>query len=278
MPKLSLYPNGCTAGVAPSSTRSPRALRDVVAGWSATSCRNNTKFLYSVHAPDLSGQGIAVTLTLKDCPPTSDHWHRIRRKLEHRLRRLGLIRGHWVTEWQRRGVPHLHGALYFPQATPGLRTALVDAWLKVAADCRPGRLAQYILPITDAVGWFGYVSKHAARGVGHYQRSPENVPKAWQSKTGRVWGKIGDWPTRDAAEVELSMPEYWRFRRIVRGWRCADARKEGGKRRILSARGMLRCHESHLSAVRGVSEWLGFGLSFAMLAAVAVRTGVYTGH
>lgn len=51
-------------------------------------------------------------LTLRHCPPTSDDWTRLVKVLQQRLRRAGLLRWHWVVEWQRRGVPHLHLAVY----------------------------------------------------------------------------------------------------------------------------------------------------------------------
>ena len=87
-----------------------------VKGWSKTASRNNTKFLRSVYVPDLSGAAVAFTLTIRDCPPTSDDWKILRETFIKRLRRAGMVRLHWLTEWQKRGVPHLHGIAYFPAA------------------------------------------------------------------------------------------------------------------------------------------------------------------
>ena len=288
MPKLSLFPNGCTAGFPPGNTDAPKALRSEVSGWSPKSCRANTRFLYSVDSKLLDGHAVAATLTLKHCPPDSTSWHRLLSILMKRLRRLGLVRGHWVTEWQRRGVPHLHCALYFthdngqPTHTGRdgeaarvwrLPVTLAAIWCDIASEYGPKPSAQHITPITDAVGWFGYVSKHAARGVSHYQRNPENIPPAWQKKTGRVWGKVGTWPTRDAVELELSSDAFWRFRRLVRGWRKADARSSGELRRFLSARRMLTCNKPNLSPVRGVSEWLDLDKALMFVATVAALGG-----
>ena len=93
--------------------------------------RRNTRFLYSVQEDQLDGHGYAVTLTLKSCPPSSKDWHRIRRAWEMRMVRAGMIRLHWVTEWQRRGVPHLHCAIWFPETTPPVQAmdSIVRAWL-----------------------------------------------------------------------------------------------------------------------------------------------------
>lgn len=135
--------------------------------------------------------------------------------------------------------------------------------------------AQHVRPITGAVGWFQYLSKHAARGVKHYQRSAEGIPQAWQSSTGRMWGKVGDWPVRDKIRVNLQDQYgdggYFAFRRLVRSWRVADARAAADPRRELLARRMLACNEAKLSRVRGVSEWIPEAVQDALLANLASR-------
>ena len=67
--------------------------------------RRNTEFLMSVKTDQLTGAGVALTLTVRDCPPTADDWHRLRRAWEKRMVRAGMLRLHWVTEWQRREFP-----------------------------------------------------------------------------------------------------------------------------------------------------------------------------
>lgn len=169
-----------------------------------------------------------------------------------------MIRNHWLTEWQRRQVPHLHGALWFPEPSrwDDLKAQIRQAWLEVMASYGPLQWSQHVEPITNAVGWFQYVSKHAARGLNHYQRNPEGIPPGWQGATGRMWGYGGDWPLREAMSLQMSMPAYHRFRRLVRSWRLADARSSRSGRRIIQAKDMLKCRDSGLSAVRGVSEWI----------------------
>jgi hypothetical protein len=115
MPVIQVYRHGMTAGVPPSMPPSPTHRRGDVQGWSKNATRSNTRFLYSVDETKLTGHGCAVTLTIRDCPPSAQDWKRLREALFVRLRRMGLVRAHWLTEWQRRGVPHLHGALWFDQ-------------------------------------------------------------------------------------------------------------------------------------------------------------------
>lgn len=289
MPVVRLYPHGFTAGVAPRVTNHTPPKRGKVAGWSQGATRRNTRFLYSVEDDGLSGVGVAVTLTLKECPATGAEWHKLRRAWVKRMERLHMVRLHWVTEWQRRGVPHLHCAVYFDEL-PELAEMLAvkcrrawagQGWLSEADGVAVGfgalERSQHAEPITDAVGWRKYVSKHASRGVSNYQRAAQGIPVGWQGQTGRVWGTCGEWPTRAEVRVNVQGREgdggWFAFRRLVRSWRRADARAEPvpQKRvgRIRAARSMLKCSERNLSEVRGLSEWAEQGPQDDFLAAVA---------
>jgi len=191
MRTLKLYLHGATMGTPPSQNSHSRSKRGEVGGWSSSATRRNIAFLRSVEPDSLDYSpnqdllvGFAITLTLRDCPPTSEIWHTLRRKFIKRIERMGLVRSHWVTEWQRRGVPHLHGAFWLPvssnQDIPLTTATIISHWLAVAAPYGVSYRAQHSSLIHDAVGWFQYVAKHAARGVKHYQRSSENIPEGWK--------------------------------------------------------------------------------------------------
>lgn len=253
-----------------------RMKRGQVEGWSVGATRRNTQFLMSIEEQRLTGKGVAVTLTLRDCPATAQEWHRLRKAWIERMRRAGMIRLHWVTEWQRRGVPHLHCAIWFADLydlyTP------VTAWVDLAgADFGAGDRGQHAAIIDGPIGWFKYLSKHAARGVKHYQRNSENIPEGWQSKTGRVWGHSGDWPITEPRKFYLQDHTndgdggWFSLRRMVRGWRLADARAAGDAWRIRSARGMFRNNDPNLSRLRGFSEWIPESEQLQMLANLAER-------
>lgn len=264
-----------------------RAIRGDVGGWSDGATRRNTQFLFSVMEPELTGAGYAVTLTLRRCPPDSDAWHRLRVAWIKRMQRAGMVRLHWVTEWQRRGVPHLHAAIWwtaemearlgFRNGTAWLREKMVGDWVMLASDYGAGYGGQDAHLITGAVGWFQYVSKHAARGVKHYQRSSENVPDAWKLRTGRMWGKWGNWPVREKIRINLQDQRedgdggWFAYRRLVRSWRVADARAGSDRRRQKLARSMLTCAERPLSRVRGIQEWVPQDVTLSMLANLAMR-------
>lgn len=254
---VKLYRHGFTIGTNSyeAGAKRPNGERGAVSGWSHGSTRRNIAFLRSIDETLLTGRAFAITLTVRDCPPTSDVWHKIRDTFIKRLNRMGLIRLHWVIEWQRRGVPHLHFASYFDNDDPLLPLKIIRSWCDLTSAYGSNPAAQYVLPIYDSVGWYQYVSKHAARGVNHYQRSSKNVPPAWKRKTGRIWGKVGDWPVKEFTEFAMSDPAFYRLRRIVKGWRLADSRAAGCRFRIRSARKYLQKPEN-ISTVMGASEWM----------------------
>lgn len=229
--KLNLH--GVTAGTPPPPSEHLRGEKKELSGWSPRSSRSNVAFLRSVDFTmliDDNGEaleGLALTLTVRDCPPTHEHWSTLRNTFFKRLRRLRLVSGHWVTEWQKRGVPHLHGAFYYPAGTltPEFLKFILSAWVDISKEYNPSLRSQYATRIHDALGWLQYTAKHLARGFNHYQRSSENVPEEWLKKTGRIWGKIGNWPTSETLELNVNSEEYFRFRRIVRSWRIAEHRE-----------------------------------------------------
>lgn len=259
-----LYNNGLTVGTAPmaSPRNALKTPRGKSLGWSVTATRNNLKFLRSVDTYQLSGIGFAYTLTLRNCPPSAEAFHSLRTSFIKRMRRLGFIRHHWVVEWQRRGVPHLHGVIYFPSdniPSLGYANLIIQHWLDITCDDYGTTFyAQHVSPVTSSVGWLQYLAKHSARGATHYQRDSENMPQEWKSP-GRVWGYGGEWPVEAPIDVTLSNRGFYLLRRLMRSWRIADARSDhpdARGRRISSARRMLKCSDPKFSNVRGASEWI----------------------
>ena len=305
MPVVKLYQNGLTGGCPPVRSNRNPVPRGDCQGWSLRTSRSNTRFLYSVVSADLSVSadrrpllGISGSLTVRDCPLTHEDWKKVREAFFLRQRRRGLYRLHWLTEWQKRGVPHLHFAAWFVQPDSEYDVAILPAlikadWLQLTAHYRSSAKGQEIKPITDEVGWLQYLSKHASRGAAHYQRAMGTIPNGWQ-KTGRMWGHLGNFPTREPLGLELDDAGWYQFRRIVRSWRLAQARsrksfskdlarrlldEQARRRRIKSARRMLRCRVfadlevvRGLSRCRGVSEWIPLDLGLS-IAEVLARAG-----
>jgi hypothetical protein len=261
MATLSAYRNGLTMGTPGGNPAPPK--RGRIVGWTPATVRRHKRWLYSVDAPALGGSGYALTLTVRETPPSAEVWRALRKSWVERLRRRDLVRLHWVTEWQARGTPHMHVAAYFAhELTPAERWELLGMWLDVAGEYGAGWRSQDVKPIDGPVGWLQYLSKHAARGVAHYQR--QGKPAGWES-AGRLWGYVGEWPTVEPLTVALTTEEAHRFRRLVRSWRVADARASGDWSRVTYARRMLRCPDPSLSRVRGVSEWIPEHIALRLL-------------
>ena len=62
MPVLTEYRHGLTMGIPPGRNDHMRAKREAVEGWSDSSTRRNTRFLYSVDERHLTGFGFALIL------------------------------------------------------------------------------------------------------------------------------------------------------------------------------------------------------------------------
>jgi hypothetical protein len=254
MPTMKVYVNGSSSYMGGTGDHK-RAPRGDVVGWSPAAARRQMKWLWTVQSEQLTGSGYAVTLTMRETPATAVDFQKLRRAYVKRLERMGATRVHWVIEWQRRGTPHIHAAVYFAeQLTHEQRGWLAVHWLVVSAPFGSELRGQHVDTIEGALGWLKYLSKHAARGASHYQR--QGHPEGW-SKTGRLWGHTGVWPVSEPMVLDhLSNAEFWRVRRILRGWAVADARKAGDWKRVAYLRKAGRPDTAHLSRYQGVSEWI----------------------
>ena len=154
----------------------------------------------------------------------------VRRRYEKRLRRSGVSLWTWLTEWQRRQVPHLHGMAYF--SDPIELQNLLQAWIECAAAYGPRITSQHVRHVERVSGWFEYLGKHAGRSAQNYQRAPELIPPGWKGKTGRMWGRSGEWPTIARKEVEVPWRVFWQFRRLETRYQAAKARRQGDRRRV----------------------------------------------
>lgn len=257
MPTLKLYQNGVSSFMGGTGNH-PRALRGEIKGWTAATARRHTLWLWQVRADDLDGVGYAMTLTMRDTPASAAEFHRMRRAWLERVRRLGASRIHWVVEWQRRGTPHIHSAIYFPEPLTShtLDAQIALAWLQVcdAAGISATWASQDGKRIDGALGWLKYLAKHASRGANHYQR--QGVPEGWE-KSGRMWGHAGEWPTTDPVVIDdLSSPEFYRIRRMLRNWSRNQAAAAGDWQRLRYLRRAGRPDNERQSRYQGVSEWI----------------------
>jgi hypothetical protein len=266
MPTMKLYLNGASAHTAGGAGDHIRAPRGDVQGWTKQTAARQKRWLWCVDSTALDGDGYAVTLTVRDLPASAEEWARLRRAWIRRMERRGAIRIHWVTEWQARGVPHLHAAVYFEPGSPVLfgGSAIAVDWLLVSEELGSELQSQDVKRIDGGLGWLKYLAKHASRGASHYQR--QGTPEGWD-KSGRMWGHTGSWPVVEPLELkDLSPHEFYRVRRLMRAWAIAEARKAEDWPRV----SWLRRAPSHHTDVKqsrfqGVSEWIPESVSLRLV-------------
>ena len=269
MPKITVTPNGIKGAVAPGGNRTPPK-RGLTRGWTAAVARRNRDFLMSIDPLALDGVAVSASLTLgrqsRVKPRDVARW---RDTLMKRLQRAGLLRAHWVLEFQKDGTPHLHGIFFFPahahQTGDHLAGNVAAAWLDLVHQTGAEWPGQHVVPVNALLGWLQYLAKHGARSAAHYQR---RVPEGWENP-GRMWGKSGEWPLQ-ADEVETDRATFFRLRRAIAAWRRADARKallsaiasgrpsliRSAKRRVVLARSSLQAPSRARAETLGFAEWV----------------------
>jgi hypothetical protein len=126
--------------------------RGTIGGWSIQSTWCLRRWFYSVDGAALDVYGYVILFMVCDFLPTAADWTATRDRFFRRMRRSGLVRGQWLTEWQRRGVPHMHGCLFLPESN--LEEFVTDHWLEAVAEWRPGARGQVVKSLWGLPGWF----------------------------------------------------------------------------------------------------------------------------
>ena len=128
-------------------------------GWTKHASRRNNQFLYSVRIADVPGNGFSFTLTIGDdfdeCP-TPVVFHGWINRLFVELRRTGRMHCyHWVIEWQKRGVPHIHGVVFEEPGADGesLMKTVIDVWLKYSSGTGARRIGQKAIGLNSTLIW-----------------------------------------------------------------------------------------------------------------------------
>lgn len=197
------------------------AKRGTTSGWTPKVSRNNSRFLMSIDTEAMTETAYAVTLTLPAGEaPSPEQWQKMRKSLiTNGLKYHGWSRVHWVTEFTRNLMPHLHMTVWVDPDIKGsmVKADILERWQDQASKqgYDVSDKAQDVKRVKDD-GWFLYQLKHGSRGSEHYQRG--QVPNSWKASTGRMWGYNGQWdgyrkePERYESE---SAKEFWVMRRLI---------------------------------------------------------------
>lgn len=276
--KIVLSPLGFNGGFA-GCNKGAHGVRGKVTGWSVSSARSNMRFLRSVVVESLPEYGLGFTFTVKDCP-SSEEWGKIKASLVKFLDRSGCACWHHVTEWQERGVPHLHGVAFWSNPEYAVNIRLTQQWLGRTRALGTDERAQQVIPIHGVAGWFQYMSKHASRGYAHYQRMADHMPDGWE-KTGRMWARSRKgWETQTEGH-SVTRREFYELRRLqdrLARARALDTLKRSreGSRKWREARRSLRFLKKNrksfgkgrsASETRGLNEWAGLATSRQLISA-----------
>lgn len=251
--RVTIRKHGVSGG-APGVGGSPGE-RGKISGWTVASASRNARWLQSV-VPPVGCIGIALTLTLKvEIEP--DQWRVLVSAYKRYLSKHSHVKAwHYVTEWQARGVPHLHLAIFVnasEDAWPTYMTKFRRVWVELSANA--DMHAQYARAISSLAGWLEYVAKHGARGVMHYQRS---APDSWKNeRSGRVWGAGGDWPEQKCGVLAMGKKDYARFSRVIRRYMISKGRPKKLFRNI---------NEKTRGFPRGLMEWVPTSVSLSVVA------------
>lgn len=262
--------------------------RGVIRGWSRQSAGRHLRWLHSVDYESMGEcHGVAITVTIRDTPETEAKWLSARSEFLRFLRGIPGFWGlHWVTEWTKRGVPHLHIGLWtVGRLDARQRFEIRREWVRIAEAMGTTMLAQHVGDIPKGRrAWDRYCGKHSARSVQHYQR--QGLPDGWR-RTGRLWGKDGLWETREDRYL-LNGPASIQMRRLVKAYCVSTAARDAallsrrtGKRirwnGVQAAKRMLRT-DPMTWALKGWRCWIPEPVLVRMLEAVNAMTECFVGR
>ena len=262
--------------------QAPRpGVRGACMGWTPAASRANRRFAASIDAEALQHMGLlGVTCTVRDCPPCAEGWAERRQAWYAALKRHGLVHWHWVTEWQRRAVPHLHALLVYPNQ----RTAVeaiepgLHAWLRANRDLHPAKPGQRWGTVRSIKAIARYQAKHVARTVKNYQRDAAYMPASWRGRTGRVWGASQGFPRLEPKVAYLSVEQADIMRKNMARVAASQLRRKGLRKAEVKAlqEGMVARWQGLVVWAQNAMESNDFWQGIADRKPVEQRSGRWT--
>lgn len=283
-------------------------------GWTRNVARRNEQRLQQVDFEAIDGVPAFVTLTMPSQQMnevSAKQFHSWLNTWLVYMRRRGCVHYYWILEFQGSGNPHLHVIVWLTDwRTGGAKGGyMTHSWVSESGVVEQYRALAYwakmlngdgiaakvdaqnfqlvetgshavdgkVLDLATPERLLMYLTKHAARGVAHYQRQIENMPEDWKYSSGRMWAHDRALPLHEQQDVECDYQTFWAYRRLVRRWRCSEAHAIGDSDRrcaaISQARRMLKCSRPDISPYRGVSAWIPADVSSQLLASIPTGEG-----
>lgn len=247
-------------------------------GWTADVARANRKFLQSVVYDDLTGVGVSYTLTVGDIPPPEE-WRRLMDNLVMWFRDTGYIRHHHVVEFQKRGAPHVHGVVYYPDGdSEEIGRRLIAYWLKAARGTNPDVLGQNAQPVRTVVHWAEYLDKHATRSIQNYQRAEANLNAEWvPGRLPKMYRFSGDWPRREPEKFRLPERKAALFRALLVEYCASELERKGDPENAEKIRKRAEVNPDD-PMTYGLNLWVPRSVQFDLLREVGISFADWYRH
>lgn len=208
---------------------SPGGIRGDVTGWSAESRRRMVKTLEALPW-DRLGRLAWIGLTYPAEYPEDGRI--VKRQFDNWLNRwrraFGQPVGAWKIEYQRRGAPHYHVLLTWPEgrSVEDLRQWVGATWYEVC-----GRISVDHLKAGTKCDVWRMEDSPAAYFAGYGQKASkeyQQAPRPGYVAPGRFWGLVGIRP--QWSELAISADQFQQVKRICYGIRRSRINRRTGRR------------------------------------------------
>jgi hypothetical protein len=187
---------------------------------------------------------MAWTFTIRR-PVTPAEWRQLWQCWRNKANRQGAAAVYRV-ELQKRKVPHVHMTAWMPNRGEEFwqqQELFTDGWLDTITPKQPDGTRVYDAAELYRAVKGRLVEDHSAWAIYESLHSSKKGQSGW---VGKQWGIIGRryFKRRESVQLELTLPQYWAFRRIVSRW----LKSKGSRHYGLPAHGKwLRCIPSDVS-------------------------------
>jgi hypothetical protein len=159
-------------------------VRGQIVGFTAQAAARMKRFILENAVP--FAFTFAFTFTVRRADLSEDAWRGMMKAMNMRMTRMG-VAAVWRIELQRRGVPHLHVALWLPLDYRGTREDAIDeiteAWLEITGEKNDAAAREH------AVHWKAILSPGWAVYMALHDGKKKEGQLGWQGKQWGIWNR-----------------------------------------------------------------------------------------